>query len=121
MTHGELRAHLSYTIAFRGARSDLVENMQLPPPLTTVATAALLQATPDTLQQGIERMGSARHYASFINDTATVHTPRNIHDAVNRSVLDAYIVFGFPDGDALLKATLDKLQQRIEGSHLPLC
>jgi hypothetical protein len=35
MTHGELRAHLSSTIDFRGARSDLAENLHMPPPCIT--------------------------------------------------------------------------------------
>jgi hypothetical protein len=99
MTHGELRAHLSSTIDFRGARSDLAENLHMPPPLTTAEVAALVQATPDALHQGIEHMGRMHHHASFVDDTATAHTRANIYDAINRSVLGAYIVFGFPDDD----------------------
>jgi hypothetical protein len=71
MTHGEFRAQLSSIIDFQEARSHLADNMQLPPPLTVAATAALFQATPDALHQWIETMGRAHHHASFVNDTAT--------------------------------------------------
>jgi hypothetical protein len=99
MTHGEWRAHMSSTVDFGEARSDLAENIELPPPPTPDEAATIAAATPDALHQGIEHIGRAHHHASFVDDTATAHTRANIYDAVNRSVLGAYVAFGFPDED----------------------
>jgi hypothetical protein len=56
-------------------------------------------ATLDAVHQGIEHLGRAHHHASFVDDTATAHTRADIYNAVNRSVLGAYVAFGFPDED----------------------
>jgi hypothetical protein len=86
MAHGELRAHLSSTIDFRGARSDLADDLHMPAPLTTAAADALVQATPDAIHQGIDSMGCKNHHASFVDDTATAGIRDTIYEVVNSSV-----------------------------------
>jgi hypothetical protein len=112
MTHGELRAHLSSTLDLQETSSDLADSLRMPPPLTTAESDNLVQATPDALHQGTEAMGRRNHHSSFVDDTATAHIRDKIYDAVNSSVLGAYIVFGFPDDDRRTPAINPKKWQR---------
>jgi hypothetical protein len=51
----------------------------MPPPLTTAATVALVQATPDALHQEIEHMGRIHHNATFVDFNTTNYNHNNIY------------------------------------------
>lgn len=96
MLPGELRARLASVGNFGTATTSLADNIKIPPPLTLKEQSKLAQATPDAIHQGDRHLHMPFLQASFVDDTATAAWAENIRQAINQSVLAAFVIFGFP-------------------------
>ena len=96
MIPAELRAHMAaVSTEFDQIMTPLAMTIKLPAPLTFLEQMAIQQATPDMHHQAISVAGGDRP-PSFVDDTGNAGIPSQIRTIVNRSLLAAYIIFGFP-------------------------
>jgi len=103
MLSGELRAWLAGALSFGNAQARLLDSMVLPPAPSVQAVQAFASASPDAFNPGAIVMtshGASALYPVFVDDTGNVNTRDDIIPAITASVLSAYLVFGFPGGDA---------------------
>ena len=96
MLLGEWRASLAATGDFGHWTSRLAESLLLEQDDKRHQEEPLTHAAPDNINKGFYHLASQFSYQSFVDDTAVAHYPDHIRTAVNRSVLSAYVIFGFP-------------------------
>ena len=98
MLLGELRAWLSSVGAFGPNSSSLMQCVEIPP---TPLDVHLTQAQPDRRQNGSLLDYTPRQliHAAYVDDQGTAQTIDHVWEALNNSVLAAYVVFSFPDED----------------------
>lgn len=99
MLPAEIRAHYAALGDFGNLTSELANELNLPPPLTPKQQAKLTKADADSKNPGNPQSAAPFLHSSFVDDTATAAWPEKIRQAVNQSVLSAYVVFGFPGED----------------------
>lgn len=76
----------------------LVDQVELPNPLSPDEVAALTPVVPDSIHQGIPPVFSARsHHSTFIDYNGSVALRNNIKAAIHDSIASAFLLFGFPD------------------------
>lgn len=96
MVPAELRAHISAVLheldRFLG---HLAIGVTLPPTISPTRGALLAKASPDGFHQALSISGGGRPPV-FVDDTGNVGLVGDMRLVVNRSVLAAYIIFGFP-------------------------
>ena len=114
MLPAEIRAHIASAGDFNHAPSALAKELKLPPPLTPREAYKLVNATADSRNTRQLHHELAFRHCSFVDDTATAAWPEQIRQAVNQSVLSAYVMFGFP-GESRRPACLnaDKWDQTV--------
>ena len=97
MIPAELRSHIASAGDFHATATDLAKDIELPPPLTPRQEARLVKAQLDSRNTGRMHTDLQFRHSSFVDDTATAAWPGKIRQAINQSVLSAYVVFGFPE------------------------
>jgi hypothetical protein len=97
MLPAEVRSHLASAGDFGDFSSALADELELPPTLTPTEKRQLAQATADSLHQGTMHLELPHRHPSFVDDTATANWGDRIIEAVTRSILSAYVIFGFPE------------------------
>lgn len=98
MIPAEIRAHVAAVFkVFDGIATKLSRTVQLVPAPTQEELRDLIPpAKPDAVHQPLSVAGGDRP-PSFIDDTGLAGTQAAIIDTINRSILSAYLMFGFPD------------------------
>ena len=97
MLLGELRASLAATGDFGHSTSKLADTLLLEDDAIRKHEAPITRAVADATNTGLCHPLTDFSFQSFVDDTAVAHYPELIRSAVNRSVLSAYVVFGFPN------------------------
>jgi len=103
MTKGELRSWLARVANFDDATTTLGKSIELPPPPTPAEADSISQAVRDdmnpgshALRQGPLQLGPQ---PSFVDDTGAADVREKIMQAIENSILSAYVMFGFPAED----------------------
>ena len=93
----EVRAHFAAHGDFSGELSDLASAVDIVTPPTLREQASIVPAVADALHQGVTvAEDSAYHHSTFVDDNATVDLRPRIRQAINSSVVSAFIMFGYP-------------------------
>lgn len=96
MVPAELRAHMAAVVdVFDRVVTELAAEVRLVV-APTQNPAPIPRAIPDAMHGPISEEGGDRA-ASFVDDTGLAGTPDTIRNIINRSILAAYLTFGFPD------------------------
>jgi hypothetical protein len=97
MVAAEVRAHIAAVLgSLDRFTSKLAKNLVFPPTLSDTEASLLVPAVPDSNHGTLALAGGDRQ-PSFVDDTGNAGTHRTIRTTVNRSVIGAYIMFGFPE------------------------
>lgn len=94
----EVRAHLAAHGVEDQALTELAKSVRLSLPPTPREVANFAQAVPDSMHQPTPDVsGAPFHHSSFVDDNATAATIERIYQAINSSIMAAYIIYGFPE------------------------
>ena len=96
MIPAELRAHITAVLTeVDSFITDLADGIQLPAPMTDEEKNTITQAVPDGCHQAIT--SAEARPPSFVDDSGIAGIPAEIKTMINRSIISAYLTFGFPD------------------------
>ena len=96
MIPGELRAHIAAVAkVFDQVMTELASRVEIRH-YPDFCGASIPRAIPDNLHGPISEAGGDRH-ASFVDDTGMAGIAETIRYIINRSILGAYVIYGFPD------------------------